>query len=315
MAIAEAGGPAGPGTNTSLPRPPHAGEGMLAIDWCEIPHLLQARRGAGGRVPHTWVRQRTIRQPDDLVPAASRTRRSGLPLVTGRPAPDHAATVEPAPPIPPAARRTTSCLHAPGVQARRLKQAHRQGRRQSASAAAPPGGGHGGGRVAFAMSATRVNHVSVHAPDLATSVAWYEDLFGARRIPTPNFGMPVQWVGLGHTQVHLFQRDTDAPSHHHFAFAVDDFPAVYRRAGDLGAYDHDAFGPHFFELPGDTAQLYLRDPGGNLVEVDAPALSELPEEILADRKRLADVRPQDDENLRARLYLDPAQSSAEPPVA
>jgi catechol 2,3-dioxygenase-like lactoylglutathione lyase family enzyme len=41
------------------------------------------------------------------------------------------------------------------------------------------------------MSATRVNHVSVHAPDLETSVARYEDLFGARRIPTPNFGMPV----------------------------------------------------------------------------------------------------------------------------
>jgi hypothetical protein len=134
------------------------------------------------------------------------------------------------------------------------------------------------------MSATRVNHVSVHAPELEASVAW-------------------------------FQRETNAPSHHHFAFAVDDFPAVYRRAGELGAYDHDAFGHHFFELPGDTAQLYLRDPGGNLVEVDAPALRELPEEILADRKRLADVRPQDDENLRARLYLETAQSSAESPVA
>jgi catechol 2,3-dioxygenase-like lactoylglutathione lyase family enzyme len=165
------------------------------------------------------------------------------------------------------------------------------------------------------MSATRVNHVSVHAPDLATSVAWYEDLFGARRIPTPNFGMPVQWLAFGDTQVHLFQRATDAPSHHHFAFAVADFPAVYRRAGELGAYDHDAFGHHFYELPGDTAQLYLRDPGGNLVEVDAPVLSELPEDILADRKRLADVRPQDEENLRARLYLTLAQSSAESPVA
>jgi catechol 2,3-dioxygenase-like lactoylglutathione lyase family enzyme len=169
------------------------------------------------------------------------------------------------------------------------------------------------------MSATRVNHVSVHAPDLATSVAWYEDLFGARRIPTPNFGLPVQWLGIGDTQVHLFQRDADAPSHHHFALAVDDFPSVYRRAGDLAAYDYGAFGHHFFELPGDAAQLYLRDPGGNLVEVDAPGLSGLPEEILADRKLLADVHPQDAENLRGRLYLDgagaQAQSSAASPVA
>ena len=165
------------------------------------------------------------------------------------------------------------------------------------------------------MSAIRVNHVSVSAPDLAASVAFYTDLFAARPIPTPNFGMPVQWLAFGDTQVHLFQRTTDAPSHHHFAFAVADFPAVYRRAGELGAYDDSAFGHHFYELPGDTAQLYLRDPGGNLVEVDAPALSELPEDIRADRKRLADVNPQDDENVRARLYLALAQSSAESPVA
>jgi catechol 2,3-dioxygenase-like lactoylglutathione lyase family enzyme len=164
------------------------------------------------------------------------------------------------------------------------------------------------------MAAIRVNHVSVHAADLEASVRWYRELFGAQPIPTPNFGMPVQWLGIGDTQVHLFHRATDPPSHHHFAVAVDDFATVYRRAGELRAYDRDAFGHHFFELPGDTAQLYLRDPGGNLVEVDAPTLSELPEEILAERKRLADVNPQDDGNLSARLYLG-AQSSAESPVS
>src|SRR3954452_2169584 len=165
------------------------------------------------------------------------------------------------------------------------------------------------------MTAIRVNHVSVHAPELAASVARYRELFGAQPIPTPNFGMPVQWLGIGDTQVHLFHRATEPPSHHHFPIAFDAFAAVYRRAGELGAYARDAFGHHFFELPGDTAQLYLRDPGGNLVEVDAPALSDLPEDIRSERKRLADVNPQDDENLRARLYLTPAQSSAESPVA
>jgi catechol 2,3-dioxygenase-like lactoylglutathione lyase family enzyme len=166
------------------------------------------------------------------------------------------------------------------------------------------------------MGAVRVNHVSVHAPDLARSVAWYEDLFDARPIATPRFSMPVQWLGIGDTQVHLFESETEPPSHHHFALEVDDFPAVYRRAGELGAYDGEAFGHHFFELPGDTAQLYLRDPGGNLVEVDAPGVSALPEEIRAERKRLADVNPQDAENLSARLYLErAAQSSAESPVS
>src|SRR3954464_4858395 len=164
------------------------------------------------------------------------------------------------------------------------------------------------------MTVIRVNHVSVHAPDLAASVAWYGELFGAQPIPTPNFGMPVQWLGIGDTQVHLFHRATEPPSHHHFAIAVDDFAGVSPRAGQLGAYDRDAFGHHFFELPGDTAQLYLRDPGGNLVEVDAPALSALPEDILAHRKRLADVNPHDDAQHTARLSLG-AQSSVESPVS
>jgi catechol 2,3-dioxygenase-like lactoylglutathione lyase family enzyme len=169
------------------------------------------------------------------------------------------------------------------------------------------------------MSAIRVNHVSVSAPDLAASVAWYAELFGAEPIATPNFGMPVQWLGIGDTQVHLFERATEPPSHHHLAIAVDDFAPVYRRAGELGAYDGEAFGHHFYELPGDTAQLYLRDPGGNLVEVDAAGFSRLPEEVRADSRRLADINPQDDENMRARLYLDggavATQSSAESPAA
>jgi catechol 2,3-dioxygenase-like lactoylglutathione lyase family enzyme len=45
----------------------------------------------------------------------------------------------------------------------------------------------------------RVNHVSVNAVNLAESVEFYVELFGARPIATPNFGLPVQWLGLGDT--------------------------------------------------------------------------------------------------------------------
>jgi len=157
------------------------------------------------------------------------------------------------------------------------------------------------------MSAIRVNHVSVSARDLAASVAFYTELFGARPIPTPNFGMPVQWLGIGDTQLHLFARDIEPPSHHHFALTVDDVEDVYRRAGERDAYDRTAFGHHLYELPGDTTQLYLRDPAGNLVEVDAPGASSLPDSIRGDMRRLADIRPQDEDNLSARLYLDGAR--------
>jgi len=160
------------------------------------------------------------------------------------------------------------------------------------------------------MSATRINHVSVSAPDLQASVDWYVELFGARPIPTPNFGFPVQWLGIGDTQLHLFNRDVEAPTHHHFAVTVDDVEPVYTRAEQLGAFDRDAFAHHIYELPGDVVQVYLRDPGGNLVEVDCPGVGRLPEAIRAELKRLADVHPQDEENDRARLYVDAARTPA-----
>ena len=78
---------------------------------------------------------------------------------------------------------------------------------------------------------------------------------------------------------------------------------MYARARELGALDDTAFRHHLIELPGDIAQLYLRDPGGNLVEVDAVGASQLPPEVRADMRRLADEHPQDAENLRATLFL------------
>ena len=51
----------------------------------------------------------------------------------------------------------------------------------------------------------QINHVSVNALNLDESVRFYEDLLGVERIPTPNFvGIPVQWLALGRTQLHLF---------------------------------------------------------------------------------------------------------------
>jgi lactoylglutathione lyase len=60
------------------------------------------------------------------------------------------------------------------------------------------------------MLATSFNHVSVHANDLDRSVAFYEQLFGMRRIASPTFAFPVQWLRLGRQQLHLFVR-SDVP--------------------------------------------------------------------------------------------------------
>ena len=51
-----------------------------------------------------------------------------------------------------------------------------------------------------------------------------------------------------------------------------------------------------------AVQMYLRDPAGNLVEVNWPDASTLDRSVVTTMKSIADERPQSDEALRARLY-------------
>ena len=128
------------------------------------------------------------------------------------------------------------------------------------------------------MSATRINHVSVHAADLDASEAFYSELFGVTRLPTPDFGFPVRWLKVGGTQLHLFKRDVDAPANHHFAFTVDDLEDVYRKARAMDALDR----PEVRRLPDGSAQMYLRDPSGNLIECNAPDADSLDTAVVGE---------------------------------
>ena len=148
-----------------------------------------------------------------------------------------------------------------------------------------------------------INHVSVNALNLPESVDFYVVLLGAEPIATPNFGIPVQWLALGRTQLHLFERDVKPLSHHHFAVTVDDLEPVYRAAERRDAFDDVAFHNRLVELPGDVIQLYLRDPAGNLIELDSPGADRLPEDMRARLKGLWEFNPQSDEQMRGRLFV------------
>jgi catechol 2,3-dioxygenase-like lactoylglutathione lyase family enzyme len=150
---------------------------------------------------------------------------------------------------------------------------------------------------------SRINHVSISAPDLAESVAFYVELLDAEPIPTPNFGVPVQWLALGRTQLHLFQSGEQPPARHHLGITVDDLEPVYRAAQRRGAFDREAFHNHLVELPGDVVQLYLRDPGGNLVEIDQDGADRLPADMRAELKGLWELNPQSEEQMRGRLFV------------
>jgi catechol 2,3-dioxygenase-like lactoylglutathione lyase family enzyme len=150
---------------------------------------------------------------------------------------------------------------------------------------------------------SRINHVSVNALDLRESVRFYVELFGAEPIPTPNFGLPVQWLALDRTQLHLFERELQPTSHHHFAVTVDDITPVYRAAERRAAFDRRAFGNHLVELPGDVVQLYVRDPAGNLVEIDQSGADRLPDDLRVQLRGLWEFNPQSDEQMRGRLFV------------
>jgi hypothetical protein len=128
------------------------------------------------------------------------------------------------------------------------------------------------------------------------------DLFGMERLPSPNFSQPVAWLRLGEQQLHLFESESPAPRSHHFALDVDDFEVAYRKAEELGLLDDKTFGAAVRELPDGAVQMYIRDPAGNLVELNWPDVSTLDRSVITTISRVADERPQSGEAASATLY-------------
>jgi hypothetical protein len=52
-----------------------------------------------------------------------------------------------------------------------------------------------------------------------------------------------------------------------------------------------------------VVQLYVRDPAGNLVEIDQHGVERLPDELRSRLTGLWDFNPQSDENMRGRLFV------------
>ena len=129
-------------------------------------------------------------------------------------------------------------------------------------------------------------HVSVQAYDLEESARFYKEMFGMEELPSPDFPFPVRWLRVGDLQLHLFESDAPAPQGHHFGIDVDDFEAVYKRANDLGVGIGGGYFSNVYELPDGALQLYIRDPAGNMVELNWPDATMLDRSVVPDIRKI-----------------------------
>lgn len=157
------------------------------------------------------------------------------------------------------------------------------------------------------MVETQLNHVSIHADDIEESAEFYHELFEVERVSSPNFEVEVYWLRCGDLQIHLFDRDVPAPQFHHIGLEVDDFEEVYHRAKEMDILDDWAQQDGrsgLYGLPDGSVQMYVRDPAGNMVEIDWPDASTLDPEIRDEILDREELTPQDGEAAEATLFFD-----------
>jgi len=148
------------------------------------------------------------------------------------------------------------------------------------------------------MRATGFTHVSIGARDVEESARFYKDFFGMEEVPSPDFSGPVRWLRVGDLQLHLFHDENPAPVGHHFALDVDDFEEAFRRAAEAGVRVQSGNYSTVRELPDGAVQMYLRDPSGNLVEVNWRDVGTLDREVVGEMRKIGGPT-------EAALYMQP----------
>ncbi len=121
----------------------------------------------------------------------------------------------------------------------------------------------------MAITISSFHHAGFLVTDIARAAAFYEGVLGLENLPRPDFGFPGRWYDLKNgNQLHLMSLAT-MPDHstniptfdRHIALAV---PDVEQAATQL-----TALGIEFAKGNGRSgaAQLFLRDPDGNMIEL------------------------------------------------
>lgn len=116
------------------------------------------------------------------------------------------------------------------------------------------------------LRAGRFLHTALLVSDLDRAKRFYGDVLGLKEKPRHNFTFPGAWYDLGEFELHLMVTSEPLPSaserprrDFHLAFSIDDFDATRRALEEAGI--------EYREGSSGLAQLFIRDPDGNLIEL------------------------------------------------
>ncbi len=116
------------------------------------------------------------------------------------------------------------------------------------------------------MKISKLLHAALLVSDLARARAFYQDVLGLREKARHGFDFEGAWYDLGENELHLMVvADPLPPAEQrprrdfHVALLVDDYEAAKAHLTKLGI--------PFREGRRGLAQLFVRDPDGNLIEL------------------------------------------------
>jgi glyoxylase I family protein len=121
----------------------------------------------------------------------------------------------------------------------------------------------------MAIKISGFHHAGVLVTDIERAAAFYETVFGFPTLERPDFGFPGRWYDLGNgLQLHLMSTEnlpahsTDNPKFdRHIALTVPHLEQTAAQLTQLGIAFARGSGR------GGAAQLFLRDPDGNMIEL------------------------------------------------
>jgi glyoxylase I family protein len=123
--------------------------------------------------------------------------------------------------------------------------------------------------IVMAITISKLHHAGFLVTDIDRAANFYETVLGLENLPRPDFGFPGRWYDLKNgNQLHLMSLET-MPDHstqrptfdRHIALEVPDINLTAAQLSEMGVEFATGSGR------GGAAQIFLRDPDGNMIEL------------------------------------------------